>query len=180
MLTLKLIGAIEVLLLFAFFGLSSGSAGAWSLAVMFAGILLVTCAYVSARTMQYAGWHGYLLCNAVFWALPVVTLIYMVVPGANLALIGIAAVAFVAERFRECKAEQCQLGWIGIPLASAALAIYVQSGNYLFAMNFLLGAAAISATAIFYSKLPRVGKPVEMMVPRRQFRIRPRSIGRAA
>jgi hypothetical protein len=72
------------------------------------------------------------------------------------------------------------LGWIGIPLASSALAIYLQADSVLAALNFFLGASAICATAIFYSKLPRIGRPVEMAVPRRHFRIRPRSMGRAA
>jgi hypothetical protein len=181
MLTTKLIGATQILLLFALLGLSTGSAGAWSLTAVFAAVMLGTCAHVSGRLLQYAGWSGYFLFTVMFWALPFATLIYMVVPEANLPLITIAAVALLAERFRELKAEQCQLGWIGIPLASSALAIYVQSGNYVVGLNFLLGASAICATAIFYTKLPRFGNTLEVpKLARREARIRARSVGRAA
>ena len=186
MLTIRIIGIVQLLLLLALVGFSNGSRAAWTVALAYCCILLVTCAYFAARRMQYRGWAGWLLCASTFYILPVVALMYLAAPRSNFALFAVCACGVTAERFRETRAEQSQLGWIALPIVSAAFAIWLNFAVLEPVMNFAMAAAALCATVVYYANVSRPPIPTvgESEVMRR---LQPaarasaaRSVGRAA
>jgi hypothetical protein len=110
-------------------------------------------------------------------------LFYFAMPGLSLELFAVSACVVMAERFREQRSEQGQLGWLSLPIASGALAILLNFGRLLEALNFAMVAAAVCATFLFYTNIARrpLSTPEMDTLPATALgSTRPRSIGRAA
>jgi hypothetical protein len=184
MLMVKLIGIVEAVLLLVLFGLSNGTQTAWMMAILFCSILLLTCAHFASRRLQYRGWASWFLCSSTYYVLPVLALLYFAVPNANFALLAVCVCALSAERYREIRAEQSQLGWIALPIVSAAFAIWLDSSRAEYALNFLMAASAVCATALYFANVGRIGmKPSASMTRTIRAADAPRavkSVGRAA
>jgi hypothetical protein len=181
----RTIGIIELLLLCALFTFGSGSRAAWAIAICYCSIMLLTCGYMATRHLQYDGWTGWLLCSSAFYMLPIGAVLYLAVPRANFALFALCACVVTAERFREKRAEQNQLGWIAPPIISAAFAIWLNLALLEQVVNFVMAATALCATAVYYAKVSRppiryMGEPEVMVRPQPTARNTARSVGRAA
>jgi hypothetical protein len=181
----RIIGIIQLLLLCALFGLPSGTRAGWAIAICFCSITLLTSGYFATRRLQYDGWTGWLLCSSSFYILPIAALLYLAVPRTNFALFAVCACAVIAEQFREKRAEQAQLGWIAPPIVSAAFAIWLNLALLEQVVNFVMAAAAVCATAVYYAKVSRppmryVGGAEVMVRPQPTARAAARSVGRAA
>jgi hypothetical protein len=179
MLMFKIVGCGQVTLLFALMGLSSGSTMSWVLAATFLVVFLLTCASVSAMRMQYDGLFSSVLYGFVLWILPTTLVLGFLLPQVSVALFAVAALSVLAERTREIKAGQCQLGWIALPLLSVGVAIYAQTSSFASSFNVLASVASVCATGLFFFRSASTVKP-RFEVASVSSRRRLRSIGRAA
>jgi hypothetical protein len=179
MLMFKIVGCGQLILLFALMGLSSASIISWVIAATFLLVFFLTCASISATRMQYDGLFGSVLYGFALWILPISLLLIAFMPQVSITLFTAAALSLLAERTREIKSGQCQLGWIALPLLSVAVAIYAQTSSLASSLNVLSSVASICTTGLFFFRSASLTHPaVELTLL--QHRRRLRSIGRAA
>jgi hypothetical protein len=185
MLALKIAGTIEIILLAMLVGLGKDTRTSWMVAALYCAIVFLTCVYVSLQRMQYAGWWGWFITACTCVVLPLGVMLSFAFPESSLQLFAVTACVVVAERFREQRTEERQLGWLALPIASCAIAVLLSYGRVLEALHFAMAMAAFCSTVLFFVNVGR--RTGIASQPETQTRSasaltqrRPRSIGRAA
>lgn len=185
MFTLKMVGTIQIILLAMLVGLSKDTRTSWMIAAVYCAVMLLSCSYVSMRRMQYAGWWGWFLIPCTCVVVPLGVMLSFVFPEISLPLFAVTASVMLAERFREQRTDERQLGWLALPIASCAIAVLLSFGRLLDALHFAMAMAAFCSTVLFFVNVgrrtiiapePETRTRPASTLPQR----RPRSIGRAA